>query len=378
MALGKDECARIVALNDEMNRLRGDLRWYDDVKRLFPIDQQIRLAKTIVRLREVLKYLPASAWKAFFRLVSCDDSGLVDLAVDELKKLVELMKVMAEAELELISDKEQRQLYQQWLNQLDQAIQNWQPTYTRAVAVAVVKGLKQYLKDHAPAILRALLEYFGDDIARLAGQFVVNSLPSQLMTIVEEITVKLVARRLGIDAASKSLGLAVALTMLAVELYLYLYVIVNIQDIQQTLDEMQYRLVGLLVQCGAGWPFDPAVPALAFTQARYDGATVTLQPFVTCVRPLKGMPVWSAPCALKFADGSLQQRAVLGPAQLVKPNDWRVSVRIDEASLAASPCLVGAVLCYHFIKVDVTFANPRDGRLSVRVIRGAKSFPARP
>jgi len=362
----------IEALEEELNRLIGEYNRLVKSLEYFPTVRTIALIKKMAELIRILKLIPKDVWKALFRFVKCDDEGLADLTVEKLKQLVELLKAIAELELEAEEDEKRKKELQGWIKELKRTLDSWAETWLQKQALAAVKALKQFLKDHYPEILAALLSYFGDDIKEEFEQWLEKSTPRFLKKIIKKIIEKILIKKLGKEAAKKFIPfVGIALTL--AELIALGYVLRKIDDLRELIDELLAELIRRLAKVWTSWPSQHEY--VWFQGEKYEGAKITIRPFVRCAERVSGNLKWGKEYQVKFSDGSKEKRATLNqnsPYYDKEKKKWIIPFTIDKASVDAYPCVKTAIMCYIYLEVTITFSTGET--MTHHFIVGVKVF----
>ncbi len=345
----------IEELSKELNRLIEEYNKLIEAQDLLPTVRMIKLMEKIIGLLGILRKVPKVLWRALFRLVRCDDGGLVDLPVEELKLLVELLKAIAELELEAEEDAARKDALRDWIRKLDETLDQWKDSWTREQAIAAVRALKAFLRDAYPAILAALLEYFGDDIQQQVEGLVLS--PGTLKWILKKLIEKILIRRLGEEAAKRFIPwVGVGLTL--AELIALGYVITRLGNLRELIDEMRAELVRRLVDAGLRWPTSSEY--VWFKPPLFTGARVRVRAYVHCAKLVNGKPVWKeTPCRVTFEQGNELTATLKENSELFdkEAGVWKLPYTINMASLEQSECMKDADICYLYLEVFITFAD---------------------
>lgn len=344
----------IQELSEELQRLMEEYNQLIDAQGYFPTVKMIRFIQKMITLLAILRQMPTVAWRALFRLVRCDNGGLVDLTVEQLKQLVEMLKALADLELEAAEEAPAQEALRAWIRELEQTLSRWDDGAERDQAVAAVAALKAFLRDHYPVLLSTLLHYFGDDIREAVADWAKKSIPGRLKKILQKLIAKILVRRLGEEGAKKcNPWVGVGLTL--AELLGFGYVLITIDDLRELIDETLAELVRRLHQAGMRWPGSGHVGF----PSKFAGAQVRVRAFMRCARIVDGKPVWGAPCRVRFAQGA-QITTTLDPDSKLYDAEtglWKLPFNIDQDSVKESECFEGAVLCYLYFEVFITFPD---------------------
>lgn len=375
----QDPKSRLDELRKQLDELIRRREGLADLLDQIPLARLSRLLQKLAKLINLLTDLPAELWQALIAFVACNNEALAALAVDQLKKLLEVLKAVAEVELETAdpNDPEDQALIQgleAWIQELCETLDSWDPEQTQEAALEAVVALKQFLRDHYPEILEALVLYFGEDIAREIGEWAENQIGSVIKRIIKKIIDKILVKRLGKEAA-KRLAPLVGTVLTLIEFFLILGILDAIKSLDELIDLLMAEIVRELVEQGMGWPNN--YEYVWFADPYFCDATVTKKPKVHCAKKNEdGKLEFSNPCPVEFADGGTSKTVQLtkedNPNYDPDTGVWKCPYTIDEASVNGSDCVQDAEVCYVFIELTIT---DKDGNTTTHAfIIGAKVF----
>lgn len=313
-------------------------------------------------LRFIAKVLGLSddAMVAFLHLIMCRTGGLNRLTNEELKQITELLKGWAEAELEASQldpnfDPDTRQQLNDWLDSVNDALQNWDPNLPPDQAAVVLAALKAALVTQFPKARALLRELIPEELLRQLGENqIARMTPAMLRKLFERILKRWLIRKFG-EEVGKSLSGWIKVALDLIELGLVASLLYQISDLADLIDEKIAQLVRKLADSGMGWPNDYRY--LWFRdQPPYRGARVIMIPYVRCAKRVNGDLVWSDPCQVKFGDGT--QIKVFNLSRLSEfydpeANVWRLYYDIDADSVNDSDCLENCEICYTYLFVVI-------------------------
>ncbi len=353
----KEEC--IDDLLKQLNQLQSDYADLIDAANSLPTAATLRLLKKIAHAVSVLSNVPASVWKALWYFLRCNYDALGDLAVKELKQMLEILKTLAELELEgLAADDpavaDQREALEQWLSELCERLDDWDPTMAHDAAVAIATALKDFLKAHYPEILAALVTLFGDDI--LDGIEGIATGPGAKKALIKLLLKKLL-KRIGTDTA-KALIPGIGAFLALVELAVLLSILDDMTSLKEMIDLVLAQLILTLIEKGYGWNTDNYAFFIGDT---YCKAKVTKKARIKCGKKNKdGVWVFSDPCPVPFSDGKTSITVCLEkkkPMYDPEKNKWTCPYKVDDADVNATPCVEGAEICIFYIDLTVTTSD---------------------
>lgn len=376
---GQGSIDRIKELRTQLDELFRDRARLAGLLDYIPLARLSRLLQKLSALIKLLLGLPIEVWKALIAFVKCDNAALAALAVDQLKTLLEVLKAVAEVELETADPNEPEdqaliQGLEAWIQELCETLEGWDPEQTQQAAMNAVIALKQFLKDHYPEILEALVVYFGDELIAELDEYAKKKIGKTIKKIIRKILDKILVKRLGKEAAKRIAPLVGAVITLF-EFFLILGILDAIESIDELIDKIKGEIIRELVSCGMGWPNDYGY--VWFKGEQFCEAKVTKVPKVECAKTNEdGKLEFSPPCTVQFDDGSTSKTATLSKEgnENYDPDseEWQCPYAIDEASVNSSPCTEGAEVCYTYLEVTVT---DKEGNTTKHAfIMGAKVF----
>jgi hypothetical protein len=373
------DCTRIKQLTAMIGKTQQDiLKTLKEMRDLgFGTAQTIQTMKAALKMAQVLDKLPPVVWTTLYKFVRCNDGALADLAIEELKLLVEVLEAQAELQINDIKDPQLHADMELWFKELKKLLRDFASFATKDDVIAAIKALKQFLKTivrkGTPWILDFLIEVYGDEILEAADKLIDKQIKKAL---IKKIVEKIVAQAVGKTLAKKFVPY-VGIAMTGWELLVEYAGGQQIADLQTYVDNLLVQLVKLMVDCGFPWP------AKAGNVLRFDGAiwldhTVTLRPFVRCAKIVDGKVVWGAPCRVKYtgANGKPVGEVTVtltADKQDNKGNFPIAGLGIDMASVNASTCVAGAKYCYFYD--EASFVDNEGKRRTIAFISGAKVFP---
>ena len=362
----KEKC--IEELLKELNQLQSDYTDLINAANSLPTAATLRLLKKIAHAVSVLSNVPASVWKALWHFLRCDYKALGDLAVNEVKQMLEVLKTLAELELEgLAADNPavagQREALQRWLSELCEKLDSWDATMVQDAAVAIATALKDFLKAHHPKILAALVTLFGDDI--LDGIKSIATGPGAKKALIKLLLKKLL-QRIGTDIA-KALIPGIGAFLALVELTILLSILDSLDTLKEMIDLALAQLILKLIEKGFGWKADNFA---FFIGDKYCEAKVTKKARLKCGKKIDGRWVFGDPCPLPFSDGKTSITVTLEKKKPMYDPDkkkWVCPYKINNSDVTASPCFAGAKLCMYYIDLIVTTS---DGKTTTTTLIG--------
>ena len=366
----------IEELQKELNELISSRNDLIKLLEFFPLIRLKRLINLLTKLYNVLGRLPMKVWDVLFEFVRCNNKKLEELTVDELKKLVEALKAIADLELEAAKDETTKKALQKWLEKLDETLKvlSTLTEKDKAIAIKAIIALKQFLKDHYPKILAALLIYFGDDIKKAAKNAFKKALPGIIIkTIIKRIAYKILVKRLGKEMAKRLMPL-VGLALTLAEFVAILGILNRIDNFQKLIDQLLIAILKKLISKERlGWPTKSKY--VWFKDPDLRGATITITAYVHCFRIVD--EEWLSdknPCKLEFSVGKVIRIKLDDSSKGNYKKDkklWEIPFTIDQDSLKKAPCVKGAKLCYIYLEIITT----KGGKTMTRyLVIGAKEF----
>jgi hypothetical protein len=385
MADAKPDCERINVLitliNDANREVDQILKDMDALG--FGTAKTVRFMKRAYTFADFLyQNVPPVVWKVLYKFINCNDQALAELAVNEMKILVQVLQAHAELLLETIDDDALRGDLQKWLDKLSDELKGWADNRTTEDAIAAVKVLKAFVKtivrNATPWILEALVDAFGPDVVEAAENWLTKEVVKQtIKQIIYRILVYEIKKKLGKEALkllAKTSGRIAGVAMTGWELLVQIAGTDAADDLRTYVDRLLAELVILLEKCGKGWP--QGKNGLRLVGDKYLDAKITGKPFVRCARNVDGKLQWSAPCALRFDNGRPAGlpsfSGTLTAAKRDEGGGWIIRAPIVEPSVTNAPCVKDAKFCYTFI--ELTMEYPDGKRHMLALIVGAKTF----
>ena len=378
-----DEIKRLEDLFEEFNRLVEELKDAHNALEKLPSVQEAQFWLKIASLFETFAKLPLEVWIAFWKFLRCDDSGLVELAVDNLKEMLDMLFATAQLELEF-ADKETKKILNAWINELETRLRLWNSEQSIEEAAKVLTNLKNLLMTNWKEVLDLLLIYFGDDIKRLLDEWLEKKELLFWREAMKFVALKIIKRRL-IKKVEKELAEKIVknlipyinLALKLAELAAMGIIIAKIAELEDLIDEMLLKIIQGLVERGHGWPTDHEY--VYFRGDHHIDAHVIIRPYVRCARKdEENNLVWGDPCSVKLTDGEKEKEARLTRinARLQEEEDgshrWDIDIGIDMEDVENSECFKKAVICYLYYEVKIVHS---DGSTNItRLIAGAKSI----
>src|SRR5688572_16493694 len=208
MADAKPDCERINVLitliNDANREVDQILKDMDALG--FGTAKTVRFMKRAYTFADFLyQNVPPVVWKVLYKFINCNDQALAELAVNEMKILVQVLQAHAELLLETIDDDALRGDLQKWLDKLSDELKGWADNRTTEDAIAAVKVLKAFVKtivrNATPWILEALVDAFGPDVVEAAENWLTKEVVKQtIKQIIYRILVYEIKKKLGKEA----------------------------------------------------------------------------------------------------------------------------------------------------------------------------------
>jgi hypothetical protein len=384
VADAKPDCQRLRFLASEINYTNQEIdQIIRDMDRLgFGTARAIRLMKQAYQFAAfIYDNTPPIVWKVLYLFVRCDDAALAQLGVDKLKLLVQILQAHAQLQLAAVEDEDLRQDLQKWADRLAETLNGWADNQGKDEAVKVVKALKQFaetiLRKGVPWILKALIEAFGDDVLKMAEDWLTNPETFQkplIKALLKQIVYRTLAYQIGKKAAELLTPNIARIALTGWELLVEISGKGAVEDLRDYVSALLVQAVVLMEQCEPGWP--QSGTGFFVPGNRYLGATVTVRPLVRCAKIIDGKPQWSGPCPLKFLVGNNRTANELTynltEQNQKRPGYWEFDVQIDPNSANNSPCVAGAKYCYTYLRMDFKF--PGGQRAVYAVWMGVKTF----
>ena len=114
------DCSRIRQIIGEISQTQQEMRQI--LKELdslgFGTRKTVRTMRASYRLAKALGDLPPIVWEVIAKFVQCNDAALADLAMDELKMLVEVLAAQADVYIESVEDPNLQAEMQAWAAEL--------------------------------------------------------------------------------------------------------------------------------------------------------------------------------------------------------------------------------------------------------------------
>jgi hypothetical protein len=373
MADHRQDCATINQIFDQLQRVQRQIpQVVKEARALgFGTAETADLIRKTIDYLKVLDRVPTPVWSVLFKFVRCDNKALADLAVADLKVLVEVLYFQALLQLSAESDNDLKRDLERWAEYLKAILDDWLDTRSKDAIIATIAKAKDFVKTlirkGVPWILNFLIELYGDELLDQAVKGAIDHVTSR-----KYIFKKLAQRVIGFALNGRAATKAAPLIELAVggwDLIVELAAGSEIADLQAYADQLLAKAVQLMTVCGFPWP---SKNAMKFNGDDWEGVTVTVRPFVRCATMVGGKLVWGAPCATRFLnpDGStaLERTKKLTAADKTDGGFLMTGLDNDPASIAACTPM-NAVLCYFYRQA--TFE--RGGEKFVRaLVVGAK------
>lgn len=386
--MAKPDCTRInqliVAINNTRAQLKELRQQMDDLG--FGTAKTLRLLVKAQKLISLLGKLPVEAWQALWEFVRCNDAGLAQLALDELKMLVQVLDAHAELLLESLPEKKDetpedaqlRKDFERWRTELNQIVTQL-AGITKPRLIDLIKAAKQAIKKAAPKVLEVLVTTFADEIKQAIVNKAFDKIKSELIDRITRRVIEYVLQRKLTEEAAKQVNKFIGLAMTGWEVLVEFAGASQASDLQEYIDQLLVKLVQLMKDCGWKWPQNAAVDpngnefrGFIVKGAKYQGANVQARAFVHCARLVNGKPKFGTPCRVKFESGDKVQVKLTNANQV--NGQWMIPAVIDMTSVQDSPCVKNAKYCYAYLELTITLA---DGKTTVvlNLISGVETFP---
>jgi hypothetical protein len=361
----------------ELGRLRGEM---DELG--FGTAKTLRLTVTLFNFFKAVLSLPPKALAALVAFISCDDSKLADLAIEELQALVSALVAHAQLQIASIPEEKVRteaqaeilEAFQTWLPELNNIVAQF-GTVAKPKLISLIKAAKQTIKTAAPIVLSLLVEEFGDEIAVAAANKTLDLIASR-RRIIKEIAKRVVIAAIG-EAAAEDVNPFIGVALTGWELLVELAGNAQATDLRDYINLLLVKLVTLMQSCGWKWvqnvAADPNGNEFAgfFVRGeKYKGATVVARPFIRCAKLVDGKIQFQDRCPVKFTTGATVRVKLTNE---IKVNGrWEIPATIDINSVNAAPCITDAKYCYAYLQLTFRLA---DGTKTVlNIICGVKVF----
>lgn len=348
-------------LAEQLQKLITEYNELVEVLEYLPSVHTVNLIRLLGQAVELFRNTPMDVWSALFDYVDCDTSGLADLAVEEQKRIIEVLEKVAALELLLADDGDRKEALEAWLEQLRDALEDWDDDQTREAATAVLDGLKEFLQTHYPEILVLLGQYFGDEVRRAFEKWAEKHSLSLLKIAVWLFISQILSKYIGKEAA-KRLNPMVSIAFSIAELVAIGYVVPKLENLEALIGDMRAELVRRLAEKGMGWVDQFPFVWVGYSE-KYEGKVVELDPYVRCAFEEDGELTWRDKCPVDFEEGGEKRYELVGddsdgssstaePARSnEKENRWELPYDIDKASV--EKCTEGAALCYLVVEMSI-------------------------